>query len=342
MKMSCSIFFLLLFGMLLSTACTAGDAEATVTAVAVATASNIVAETAVILPSPTATSSPTLTPSPTATPLPTATPSPTITPSPSPPATPAIVYPTKEIFIQWGGDGGDGVDPTDFYYGRSTPSMVIYADGQMLIKDGGWRTTTFFETTLTSAEMCALRDEIAATGFLEPRDEEAYYTQHDGSEGAANVVVQVEDVLYYFYAPDVPYLTADLAAGLGIVRNFQPHLPADTAYVPEIVIFWGSEANLEWLTLYGYNDQPVAWPTAFPPLSEVWTDTTENQFVITGESVPFVYDWFDNTLTERIVQWGDMNYYIIARPLLPHETPDAFSNYPYPPTDYTSTLDCAE
>ncbi len=111
---------------------------------------------------------------PTATATPSPTPTATLTATPSP--TPTVVYNTKTIFIQSNSYGEVGSDMADFYFGRGTSQLIIYADGQTLIKSGKRGTVAFAETTLTAVEMCALRDEIAATGYLEPHDKEAYYT----------------------------------------------------------------------------------------------------------------------------------------------------------------------
>ncbi len=281
----------------------------------------------------TATAVPTITntPLPTATPTPTATPIATSTATPSP--TPTAVYNTKQIFIQWNRYGGDGGDMTDFYYGRGTSQLLIYADGQTLIKSGARGTTTFAETTLTAVVMCALRDQITATGFMEPHDEEAYYTERYPYEGDGHLVVQVEEVFYDFDAVDVPYLTNDLAAGLNIVRDFSPDHAPESVYIPETLAFWILEVEMEGQTA-------VAWPPHFPPLSELWAAQTENRFTVTGNDVPLIYDWFDNSLSERFVLVDDALYWIIARPILPHETPDSTATYPRPPENYIPALDC--
>lgn len=285
----------------------------------------------------------------TATPIMPATLSPTVTPASSPTATPIPlplpplesfptvtpdyhVYDTKPIFLLYGGYGGDGGSDTDPFFGRDTPFLVIYADGQLLIRQGEWGERAFFEAQLTPNEMCALQQRIEATGFLEPHEE--YYIQREGSDGAGSTIVQVEDTYYDFYAPDTQYLVADLANGLNLIRGYRPST-ALVAYVPSYLILW-----IEPIELDEQDIPPTAWPTSLPSLAELWTDHSQPMFQVGSNLVEPIFSLFSHQLSEKIFQEGNETYVIIARPILPHETPRRFWVYPAPPRDYAPVLNC--
>jgi hypothetical protein len=98
------------------------------------------------------------------------------------------------VFISIGAYGGDGGEITDHYYGRGTPDLIIYGDGQIIIRDGTYRESlTFREAYLTPLEMCDLRREIEATGFLRKHD--AFFTEISESVGGGDLIVQVENLV---------------------------------------------------------------------------------------------------------------------------------------------------
>lgn len=278
---------------------------------------------ATLLPTITSVSSPTATPIPL--PLPPMQPFPTATPD-------YHIYDTKPIFLLYGGYGGDGGSDTDPFFGRDTPLLVIYADGQLLIRQGEWGERAFFEAQLTPNEMCALQQRIEATGFLEPHEE--YYIQREGSDGAGSAIVQVEDTYYNFYAPDTQYLVADLANGLNLIRGYRPSTPLVT-YIPSYLILW-----IEPIDLDDQDTPPTAWPTNLPSLAELWTDHSQPIFQVGDGLVEPIFSLFSHQLSEKIFQEGNETYVMIARPILPHETPRRFWVYPTPPKDYAPVLDC--
>ncbi|MFO7682192.1 MAG: hypothetical protein R6X34_19305 [Chloroflexota bacterium] len=318
------VLFVLLFA-----GCGTDDPLPTETAVVMMT------ETAV----PTATLTPSHTPSPTHTPTAINTPTPSVTPIPLPldPMTPFptvtpdyIEYETKPIFVSLVGHGGDGGSETDDVYGRGTPSLIIYGDGQVLIKDSMFGTPGL-ETYLTPQDMCQLRQQIAATGFLEPHD--VLFTDRTESMGGGSWAVQVEDTFYDFYGDNVQFLVEDLAAGFQIIRDFQPQSPL-VPYIPEYLVLWFEEIQLE------EGDVPALWPTDLPPISELWSHREEPTILVEGDLVSLIYELFGNRNSSEIFQEGDATYSIIARPILPNETPRYYPTYSILPRDYVPVLNC--
>ncbi|MBK9053826.1 MAG: hypothetical protein IPL78_23835 [Chloroflexi bacterium] len=147
----------------------------------------------------------TLTPSPrpaTATPTPyqfsTHTPIPYVTMTPFPTVTPVSVYPVKQVFIQAGGFGGDGGSAEDSYWGRDTPNLIIYTDGQVIVKTGSWEENfAFLSGQLSSDELCSLLGKLEVTGYFNPIDMiYAFDETTQFSDGAGNYVIQVNGPIY--------------------------------------------------------------------------------------------------------------------------------------------------
>jgi Tol biopolymer transport system component len=341
-KAACQIQLIILL-ILLTVGCSPDDPNATPIPIARATATQTVASavspsstsqsllstpTVATLPTatPTLTAVPTQPPTAIALPLPPLKPSPTVTPD-------YRVYETKPIFLFYGSAGGDGGLNTDKYFGRGTPDLIIYGDGQVLISHPG-----FMETHLTPVEMCALRSEIKATGFMNPHD--VIFTEHTDSMGAGSWQVQVEDTYYSFYSDDMPYLVDDLARGFELIRNYQP--PGTlTTYIPNYLVLWIDQMEPEG------DEPPLAWPPELPSLSKLWaernvTPNGQSEILIEGEWVLPIYELFSYQLTQKFFQEGNTTYGLISRPILPHETPERFGYIPGLPTDYVPVLACDE
>ena len=285
---------------------------------------------------------PTPTPAIPATPLPTTTPTAQSTVTPIPlPLLPMQPFPTvtpdypfhetKPIFIFYGDIGGDGSIP----FGRNTPSLVIYGDGQILKEVGDWQTRIVMESYLTPDEMCDLREQIVATGFMEPHNEEEYYIQRGGGEGASYVEIQVEDTFYSFYTPDLQYLVDDLSNGAGIIAKFQPEQPF-APHIPERLLLWIEEWTPDDQTM------PIVWPDTLPPLAELLANADPYIVLLEGELVVPVFDLFSRQLSLHFFQDGEVTYGMLARPLMPHETYQNASKRLGPPRDYVPVLDCED
>jgi Tol biopolymer transport system component len=303
---------------------------AQVTETAVSTATSVPSHT----PSPTNTASLTDTATVTKAPASTQTPIPLpLNPmTPFPTVTPDYVeYETKPVFIAltgWGGDGGGG---TDYVLGRDTPSLIIYGDGQMIITDRSMGDRIYLETYLSPSEMCQLRQEIKNTGFLEPH--ETFFTERVDSMGGGQLSIQVEDTYYSFDSGDVQFLVESLATGYQLIRDFQPQNSL-VPYVPKYLILWLEEVEPN------ENDVVAYWPTDLPSLSELWSNREQKTILIEDELALSILDLFNGQNTRKQYQEEAITYSIIARPLLPHETPYRYPVFPSLPRDYVTVLNC--
>ncbi|MCB8965831.1 MAG: PD40 domain-containing protein [Ardenticatenaceae bacterium] len=252
--------------------------------------------------------------------------------APFPTVTPDYVeYETKPIFIALIGCCGDGGSETDDVMGRDTPMLIIYGDGQIVVQEWAEHTRTFLQAYLSPQEMCLLRQQIASTGFLEPHD--TFFTERDGSMGVGSLLIQVEDTYYSFYGGDVRFLVEDLNAGYQLIRNFRPQAPL-TPYIPNYLVLWLEEIEPR-------QDAVIqTWPSNLPAISELWANREQETILIEGELVAPIFDLFDYQNKQALFRDGDTVYAIIARPLLPHETPRHYPTFSGLPRDYAPVLNC--
>ncbi len=292
-----------------------------------------------------ATSTPTLTltPSPhpaTSTPTspPTNTPIPYITMSPFPTVTPVGIYPVKQVFIQAGGFGGDGGSVQDFYFGRDTPSLIIYTDGQVIVKVGSWEEDfAFLSGQLPNEELCSLFARLETTGYFDPIDMiYAFDETTQFSDGAGNYVIQVNGPITNsvgIYGPYRDYLVEEMAAAYQLISTYQP--PTTLApYVPERLLLW-----VEPTTDTELASLPE-WPAEFPPLSELRSDPVNPKVVIEGDLILPLMELFDYRMGWQVFREGEKGYDVTLRPLLPHETPRLFSLYPGRPVAFNLPFAC--
>lgn len=292
----------------------------------------------------------TYTPSPTQTPTPSTTPMPTATETPTP--TP---IPTKQVLIQYGIFGGDGGYNTDFYLGRDTPDLVIYTDGQLLIRNfsdegsGDW----FMETTLTISQICSLLSRIEQTGFFSIQGNGTYeeydpiYQFDDSvmySGGAPDYVIQINGERHKYvtiYRPYEPYLIPEVRATLEIIRNIIRDYSSTelTVYKAKYLLLWieKGKGRAAYVTPV---PTPQIWPVEFPPLETLLRNENETQVFVEGDYVEPILSLFGDRFTDKLFKAEGQTYYVIARPLLPHETPQQFSVYPYEDLEFKLPFGC--
>lgn len=288
----------------------------------------------------------TLTPSPlpatatlTTTSPPTPTPIPYITMTPFPTVTPVGVYPVKQVFIQSGWFGGDGGSIEDFYFGRDTPNLVIYTDGQVIVRIGSWEENfAFLSGQLSSDELCSLLGKLEATGYFNPIDMiYAFDETTQFSDGAGNYVIQVNgpiDNNVGIYEHYTDYLVDEIAAAYQLISTYQPPTALDP-YVPERLLLW-----VEPTTDTDITNLPE-WPAEFPRLSELRADPTSSKVIIEGDLILPLLELFHYQMDWQVFREGETAYDVILRPLLPHETPRQFSMYPGQPAIFNLPFSCA-
>ncbi|MBI4631908.1 MAG: hypothetical protein HY740_09395 [Chloroflexi bacterium] len=290
----------------------------------------------------------------TKTPTATVTLAPTLTYTPKPIATltstPTIAptsLPTKQVLIQVGSRGGDGGDPTDYYYGRGVPSFVLYVDGELLIENknqvrfsenkiDNW----FFRAKLEPSQICQLLGTLDALGFFHVKgdgtnfDKDPIYNFSSTPESilgapSSYILVNGNPAKYItIYGPFARYAINEVKSSYQFLQNYYPPIPM-SPYRAKYLLLW-----IEKLISTKSSSTPTPWSQNLPPLSELYATQVNNQIFIEGKLVDAFLDFFGNTTKGILLTDKDSEYFLIARPILPHETlldanlPYKFSSYP--------------
>jgi hypothetical protein len=228
----------------------------------------------------------------------------------------------REILIQHVSWGGDGMDFREMYLGRGAPDFVLYTDGQLIRKEGtgyqeGYK---FVEIMLGVSDMCALLEEIEGADFFEYEGD--LYEQIDWSQygdGAGNSIIQVngtpsrqievESILE-------DYMVEEVGAVYSLLEDYRPS--GMTPYYPERLSLWIEQGA----GAAGWWGDPVyqEWPSELPTLSSLLGDRSEGEIVVEGELILPILQLFEHRMIGQVFVDGGRDYYVIARPLLPHET----------------------
>ncbi len=267
--------------------------------------------------------------------------------------------------MQFGVYGGDGGSPTDFYFGRDTPEWVLYTDGQLLFRKSDENGDWFAETTLTVSQMCSLLTRIQRTGLFEVQGDGSLDTadpiyQFDNttqySDGAPVYMIQVNGRLHKLlniYLRYVPYLIPEAKATFNLFSRYTT--PAKLIpYQAKYALLWieQGQGNLAYATP---APTPQAWPADLPSLERLAENNIQtssyvdesyelpvSQVLIKGEDVQPILSLFDNHLTGKLFDTDNGEHYVIARPLLPHESPGTLSSYPYESVEFDLPFKCSK
>src|SRR5688572_11350718 len=185
----------------------------------------------------------------------TTTPFPTVTSS-------ARIEPTKAVFVQFGFYGGDGGNDYDAYLGRDAPRLVLYTDGQFILKSDG----AFIETMVTADEMCSLRSQIEQTGFLNASEPFITTDEYLG-DGAGEVIIQINgerNNKVNIYGPALPYAIEPISATYRLLRDFRP-AGALQPYQPDKIVLWVEKPDPAYVDI----SMVQPWPSELPDLLDI-------------------------------------------------------------------------
>ena len=281
---------------------------------------------------------------------------PLVSPSPQPSSTPAVTStvtatptpdPGAKVLVQYGWFGGDGIGPEFDFWGSNMPRLVLYLNGQLLIQNGDYTTGVAYERShLSQDEMCSVLGKIAEAGFFELEDDGSnwptdpflytFYGQGEWppfGEGSPNLVIQVNgDPSHEVMILNdwLDYMIPEVATVYQLLESYRPD--SLEQYIPDRMLLlimrrpnWETEqAGLG----------PVPWPDNLPPLDDLEAQIPEMVYdtphvLLEDEMAAEVYALFGNRMIEQPFSDGGEVYYITARPLLLHETPDNFSPQPF-------------
>lgn len=271
----------------------------------------------------------------------------TATPAPSPTGTvspvPSVAsesspedVSTEPTLIQYARRCGDMWGQAAYRLGGcEVPSLIIYTDGQAILmeRDDEQPAYRFMEAWLSTSEMCGLLSEIEDTGFFqvagtgEHMERDPIYRLGDEvqyGDGLGATFIQVNGDPHkavYIYHPLARYLVPEVRAVSRLLSDYRPQVVRP--YVPEAVLMW---VELDGIPVS--DVAPMPWPAELPSLAGLLGGRDEGDVVVEGELADEVMELFGGALTERVFIEGRREYYVVARPVLPHESERIFYFYP--------------
>jgi hypothetical protein len=291
---------------------------------------------------------------PTETPKPTLTPAPTQTHVPIQTAT-LTPWPTKDVLAQFGVFGGDGGWDYFAFIGGDMPKWILYTDGQFIVQKEDDSGVWFEETTLTVPQMCSFLSQIENAGFFTlayddssasvagiPTANPIYKFDNTTQfgEGGSDFILQINGPIHRqipVYHSYVQYLIPEAKQVFNLFNNYSPPSRL-TEYQPQLLLLRIEKGLGDFAHA---TPAPIiqTWPADLPSLEELEKKNIETEAspylssefslaMITDEMVKPIFEAFGNRLAYSLFQGGDQAYYVVARPLLPHETLNDFSDFP--------------
>lgn len=292
---------------------------------------------AVLSPTATASLTSTSTPPPAATPTPgpsaTPSPAPTATPSPTPTQVPTPEPgPRKPILVMAGAYGGDGGTSFDIYHGRNTPSLILYADGQLLVSGGNDQyEQKYFERILSPTETCAFLDRIRRTGFLGIRGSGKNYpfdriyavAKLVMPTGGGNYVIQVNGYpskTVSIYGEAIEVVVPEVRRTYEIVSHY-PLAGMRTFVSDRVIVHLERYADIE----YPPDLTVLPWPVGAPSAGSLLAKANaRGDLELDGALGAAMKRLLGLPRIARYVDQG-IEYVLSGRQLLPHESLDYVS-----------------
>lgn len=256
----------------------------------------------------------------------------------------------KEVLAQFGIFGGDGGWAYFDFTGTDMPRWVLYTDGQFVVQRQDTSGFWYQQTTFTVPQMCSFLSQVEEAGFFSlafdnssaseagiPTANPIYQFDNTTqfSEGGSQYVLQVNGpharqiIIGSSY---VPYLIPEAYQVFNLFANYSP--PTQLIWYEPQHLLLRIEKGSEKANLAALN----TWPTNLPSLEMLSTENIETavsafdnhvaQVLVKNEQVKSIIEAFDDRFGYSFFQSEGRAYDVAARPFLPHETLNNFSNFP--------------
>lgn len=263
----------------------------------------------------------------------------------------------KEVLAQFGSFGGDGGWIYGAFIGWNVPKWILYTDGQLIVQKEDNNGIWFEETSLTTSQMCSFLTQIEKSGFFSleidnsiqskyPTDNPIYKFDDTvpNSIGSPYYVLQVNGKNHrqiHVYSEYVQYLIPEARQIFDLFNNYYPPSKLTNYQAQYMVLrIEGGVRVPDYLT-----PAPIIqeWSANLPPLeilqkenieiegSPFFSNSSITQFtnvIITGEKINSTFEAFGNRISYKFFQNGNHVYEVVARPFLPNENLNHFSEFP--------------
>jgi hypothetical protein len=253
-----------------------------------------------------------------------------VVPLPTPTPTPIQI---KDIYIVYDsarfGDGGTNL--YDFFlYASSEPDLIIYTDGQMLVKQNNW----FQETKLSTQEMCGLHKQVEQALIYDgPTYNSTPLPKYgfDNGEPCAYISMSSDpNIIHCRSVMAFPYLTNEARIPYVLMENFREEHEY-IVYKSNKVVLWiervqKPESHID----KRFPAGTLLWPETpdeMPSLGDLLGDREEGFILIQGELAADIQSAFGIEPILKIFEDEGESYVVIYRPLLPHGSVEQIANY---------------
>lgn len=285
-------------------------------------------------------------------------PTPTRTPSttPTPPSNFLIPtlssVPTKQIFIVFGHQDGDasGDHFLDLAYVLHEPIVVIYTDGQALIKRENW----FIEEWLSEPQLCSLytrlKDAIEASDLADRYNASPTPEYCISGCGGPSLSLRIAggefSISHSASMGELKYLSSDATLPFQIIEDFAK-TEQYQRFVSEQVAIWFEHVQRRYIS-FEFEGFPVYWPEypyTYLALEPFIGDFEAGFILVEGSESSELHNRFPNMPTVGLHRENNRDYVLILRPLLPHEGLEDLLSYriiPYPSSPDEIDLSCVQ
>lgn len=274
------------------------------------------------------------------------------TPTPSSWATP---FPPEAIFVQYGIFGGDGGNAFDYYYGRGTPSLIVYTNGLAIERIYNYSAYRFQTTQLSEAEMCDLQRGIAGpelpdySSYSWVNRDHPLYKFDDSAffpDGGPVDIYQLNGDPSRYLGIEVEHYKYVIPEVKEIIEFVESYTLSNTRlYLSNTTLLWieeGSESANE-------STQLGEWPESLPSLESFYVASVDSTWlfgsshvILEGSLAQEIAKLFDNEMKSMFFREKGRLFTTIHRPLLPHESPEDFSIFPGRSFAYQLPFSCSE
>ncbi len=238
------------------------------------------------------------------------------------------------------------------------PKWILYTDGQLVVRKEDNNGVWFEETTLTTLQMCSFLSQIEKSVFFSleinnssqskyPTDNPIYKFDDTAefSVGGRYYVLQVngeEHRQIHIYSDYAQYLIPEARQVFDLFNNYSPPSKLTNYQAKYMVLRIEDGVRVpDYLT-----PEPIIqeWSADLPPLELLQKDNIEiegspffstnssvsqtTNVVITRDKIKSIFEAFGNRLAYKFFQNENQIYEVVARPFLPHENLNKFSEFP--------------
>ncbi|MGB2895941.1 MAG: hypothetical protein WBB65_07250 [Anaerolineales bacterium] len=262
------------------------------------------------------------------------------------------LVPTKEILIVYGQQEGDAAGDhfQDLMYVLNEPIVLVYTDGQVLIKRENW----FIEEWLDAPQLCSFYDrlrlsieaaELADRYSLSPTPEICI----SGCGGPSFFLRMAGGEEYLSHSAaigEIRYLSREYRLPLEIIGGFA-NSPTNQRYISDRVAIWFEHVKRV-SDAPNFEDFPLFWPEypfTFLSLEPFIGDADAGFILFEGSSSLDLQHRFPNMPSMGLHRENDRDYVLILRPLLPHQGSEDLIDYisaPFPTSHGDFGLSCIQ